>query len=64
MAAFIHELPGLTPLTLAVIRRQPQYAAILVKSGADKTNKDDRGFTALDYARKLKADDATMRLLQ
>jgi hypothetical protein len=56
--------PGLTPLMLAVIRKQPQYAAILVTSGADKTIKDDRGFTALDYARKLKADDATMRLLQ
>ena len=56
--------PGLTPLTLAVIREQPRYVAILVKSGADKTVKDDRGFTALDYARKLKADDAMMRLLQ
>ena len=59
------ELPaGLTPLMLAVIRKQPKYAAIIVKSGADKTIKDDRGFTALDFARKLKADDATMRLLQ
>jgi hypothetical protein len=56
--------PGLTPLTVAVIRKQPQYAAILIKSGADKTIKDDRGFTALDYARKLKADDAMLRLLQ
>lgn len=56
--------PGLTPLMLSVINKQPQYTAILVNRGADKTAKDDKGLTALDYARKLKADDATMRLLQ
>jgi hypothetical protein len=55
--------PGMTPLMLAVVNKYPQYAAILLKSGADKTIRDDKGLTALDYARKLKADDATMQLL-
>jgi hypothetical protein len=56
--------PGMTALMLAVINKDYKYAAILVKSGADKTIKDDSGLAALDYARKGKADDATMRLLQ
>jgi hypothetical protein len=56
--------PGLTPLMLAVILKEPQYVPILLKNGADKTIKDDTGLTALDYARKMKADDATIQLLQ
>ncbi len=55
---------GLTPLMLAVIDKNPQYVAILVKRGADKAIRDSKGFSALDYARKLHADDATIGLLQ
>jgi hypothetical protein len=37
---------------------------IIVRGGAGKTIRDTKGLTALDYARKLKADDATLRILQ
>ena len=55
---------GLTPLILAVIQKRPQYIAILLKHGADKTIRDANGLTALDWANQEKAGESIMELLR
>jgi len=56
--------PGLTPLMLAAMDKHSQYVAILVKSGADKTLRDTKGLSAMDYAKKENAGEAILRLLE
>ena len=56
--------PGLTPLMFAVVMNRPDYAAILVKSGANKTLRDSKGFSALDYARIQESGATFVKLLE
>lgn len=42
---------GLTPLMLAVVMQKPQAVKVLLKNGANKNLKTQKGMTAMDYAK-------------
>ena len=48
---------GVTPLMIATANNKPKLVALLIKSGADKTIKDDEGLTALDLAKARDLED-------
>lgn len=53
---------GITPLMFAARYNRADIIKELLKGGANKTTKDERGNTALNYAEKFKANDAIQLL--
>ncbi|RXR18449.1 ankyrin repeat domain-containing protein [Flavobacterium amnicola] len=53
---------GVTPLMLAARYNKSEIIDLLLKNGADKKTKDERGYTALKYAELSKASEAIAAL--
>ncbi|SHI60588.1 ankyrin repeat domain-containing protein [Flavobacterium terrae] len=53
---------GMTPLMFAARFNRVDIIEILLKNGADKKTKDDKGYTALKYAEQSRANDAIQAL--
>ncbi len=49
---------GVTPLMFAARYNKVEIIKFLLEKGADKTEKDERGYTALKYAENSKAQEA------
>lgn len=53
---------GMTPLMFAARFNRVDIIKVLLKNGADKKTKDEKGYTALKYAEQSKANDAIQAL--
>lgn len=53
---------GMTPLMFAARFNRVDIIEVLLKNGADKKTKDEKGYTALKYAEQSKANDAIQAL--
>ena len=53
---------GVTPLMFAARYNKAEIIEVLLKNGADKKSKDERGYTALKYAELSKANEAIAAL--
>lgn len=53
---------GVTPLMIAARYNRVEIIDVLLKNGADKKSRDERGYTALKYAEMSKANEAMIVL--
>ncbi|MBP9794260.1 MAG: ankyrin repeat domain-containing protein [Flavobacterium sp.] len=53
---------GVTPLMIAARYNRVEIIDLLLKNGADKKSRDERGYTALKYAELSKANEAIVAL--